>query len=433
VLIFPPSLLHIDRWLKQGAQCAAVALGAVVAGLLLFFFIYPWSSSGFITQGVGSMQKGGRTYFPYEAIGNGALALRPRHALGWVSRLADELTLIAYNSRPDVDSQEAKILIALKNGKEQLTLANRSILYLKESEQGKGLHSSEIATGLWVKPLLLDNGAVLVEAGRKLVSKEGLAGEETGQFIVAQQGGIPARYNPAQQEYAKEIKAARGFSQDLLIHKYGGREYDAWKDRSVLEIAHGSSTYACFVTTGDYLLYEGEEWRVVSFEDLKNDDPVAYVRATSGKALEIEVWDETGFCPLQVKIEMEKQGRLQLKPEAMPSGIRSRSGMQVSCAFGKRRVILRQGDWLLKTPTGWRNLRKIEEIQQYLNHRLKGELFIFDAVEKEQGRSVMKGHLFDETRTQVQALTLPVDSEKSQSKAARKRKPLLPGGERRAA
>jgi hypothetical protein len=172
------------------------------------------------------------------------------------------------------------------------------------------------------------------------------------------------------------------------------------------------------------------EWRVAFREEIQSDLPVAHVRAVHAGALEIDVWDETGFCPLQVKVDMEKQMPLQRKLEGMPTQIRLRNSTQVSCALGKRRVILRQGDWLLKTASGWRNLRKMEEIDQYLHRRLKGELFIFDSLEKEQGRMVMKGYLFDETRTVAQPLALPIDSEKSQGKSSRRRKPLVPGGER---
>jgi hypothetical protein len=164
-----PSRRHVDTWLKQGAGYATYAFCTLAGVLLLSYFLCPWKSNGYSIQSAHSMQKGGRVFFPYEAIGAGGLALRPHHALGWVSRLADELVLIAYNSRPDTAPHEAQILIALKNGKEQLTLSNGHTLYLRESEQGKGLHSSDTATALWVKPLLLDNGAVLVEAGRTLV------------------------------------------------------------------------------------------------------------------------------------------------------------------------------------------------------------------------------------------------------------------------
>jgi hypothetical protein len=416
--------MHVDRWLKQGTHLAAILLSCLGIVLLLLFIFYPLRGREGAIPG-GATQKTGRFIFPYEAIGSGGLALHPRHALGWVSRLADELVLITYNSRPDVESKDAEILISLKNGKEQLNLSNGQMIYLKESEQGKGLRSSEEAASLWAKPILLENGTVLIEAGRRLTSKNGQMGEEKGQFIIAGQGGIPNRYNPASQLFAKELKSGRSFSHDLLIQKYGGREYDSWREKAVIELSHGNSSYACFVSPGDYLLYDEEEWRICSFEDLKTDRPIAHIKAISGEIMNIEAWDETGLFPLEFKIEMEKQDRFQIKPEMMPSAIRLRNGTQVSCTFGKRRVILKQGDWLLKTSTGWRNLRRTEEIEHYLHHRLKGELFIFDAIEKEQGRFIMKGHLFDENRTQMQPLTLPIEADKNPAKASRKRKPIF--------
>ncbi len=426
MLIIPPAKLNIDRWLALSAKSAAFTLAAVTAGLALCFCV-PSSKNTAEMQGMGSTQKGGRVFFPYESIGSGGLALRPSHAFGWVSRLASELFLIAYTSRPDVDAKDAKILIALKNGKEQLMVLNEHNLFLRESDQGKGLLSSETETGLWVKPILLDNGAVLVDAGRKLLSKEGLEGEERGQFIVSQHGGIPASYNPTHRLFSIELKEARSFSQDLLIAKYGGREYASWKEKCILELTSGSATYCCFVSTGDYLIYSEGEWRVCAYEDLKADHPVAKVKAVSAKGIEVEAWDETGFYPLHFKISAASEPRLHFKPETMPSKIRLRSGKQVSCALAKRRVILKEGDWILKTSNGWRNLRRQEEIERYLSHRLKGELFIFDAIEKEQGRFVMKGHLFDETRTQILPLTLPIEAEKPQGKTSRKRKPLRGG------
>lgn len=417
MLIFSPAKWDIDRWMKQCVCLSTIALGAICTGLLLFYCFYPWNGKELLPAGSLGMQKGGRMLFPYESIGSGALALHPRHAFGWVTRLADELAVVAYNSRPDIDLKESKILLALKAGKEQLTLSNGRTLYLKESEQGKGLSSSEAATGLWVKPILLDNGTVLIEAGRKIAS-----GEEHGQFILAQQGGSRSQSGLS---FAKELKTARCYPNDLLIQKYGGREFSSWRDKVVLEFSKDSGTYALFASPGDDLIYESGEWSIAnSREEMKKDLPVAKVRAVTGKAIEIEAWDDTGFYPVHVNVEMEKQGRIQLKPETMPTAIRMRSGTQVSCAFGKRRMILKQGDWLLKTTTGWRNLRKWEDIDQYLHHRINGELFIFDGIEKEGGRTVLKGHLFDESRTYMQPIALPVDAEKTKTKTSRKRKPL---------
>lgn len=424
MLIFPPVTMHIDRWLKQGSFFSGILLAGLCMVLLLICIFYPSEHEQFAEKR-GSIQKQGRANFSYEAIGQGGLALRPRHAFGWISRLADELVLIAYNSRPDVESQHAKILISLKNGKQQLAITNGSMIYLKESEQGKGLLPSEDATNLWVKPLLLDNGAVLIEAGRKFLSKDGEAKDEKGQFIVSGQNEAAFRFNPSNQSFFKILKSGRGFGYDLLLRKYGGREFGSWAEKAVIELSKGTSTYACFVSVGDYLLYENGEWHVCSFEKLKKDLPVASIKAISQNAVDIEMWDEIGFCPLQIKVAMEKQGYVQPKPEMMPSTIRLRNGTQVSCAFGKRRMILKQGDWLLKTAAGWRNLRRTEEIEQYLHHRLKGDLLIFDGIEKEQGRYVMKGHLFDETRMQMTPYAFPIETDRSQNKSFRKRKPIF--------
>ncbi len=432
MLIFPASKIQIDKWIDISTRLSVYLLGAACLFFLFFFFCYPWTVRTVSRPGTGIKQKNHRTLFAYESIGMGGLALHPHHALGWISRLADEMVLISYNGRPDVKAADLKLLISLKTGKELLTLPNGKVLFLKEAVQGKGLFSSEVDTGLWVKPILLENGTVLVEAGRRLVSKEGLWGEEKGDFILSPQGGIPSRFNPVLQPFIKELKAVRGFAQDLLIQKYGGREYASWGEKITLEFTSGAGSYCCFVSAGDYLLYDRGEWRNAAFQELSCDRPLAYIKAASVKGIEIEAWDETGFYPIPIKIEIEKPARFQVKPETMPTAIRLRNANVVSCAFGKRRVLLKQGDWLLKTSSGWRNLRRSEEIDQYLHHRLKGELFIFDAIEKEQGRQVLKGHLFDESRTQMQPIALPIEADKIQGKASRKRKPFS-ANERRAA
>ena len=72
--------------------------------------------------------------------------------------------------------------------------------------------------------------------------------------------------------------------------------------------------------------------------------------------------------------------------------------------FGQTQDYLKQGDWLLKTASGWRNLKKLEEIDDVLEHRLRGELFLFEALEKQENALLLKGRLFDEMRTQ----SLPV-------------------------
>ncbi len=364
----------------------------------------------------------GKRSLPYEMIGSGPLALRPSPAFGWIARLADELNVIAYNSRPDIELPQAQILLKLKNGKEQLTVLNGKTFYLKESQEGKGLIFSPDPTSLWVKPILLDSGSILLEVGRKLISKEGEEGEEKGQFIANLQG-LSVRHSSTIKIPLFVLQSAHFFSQDLLMQRYAGREYASLNQKTILDITTSLGSYALLISPGDYLLYEGNEWHVVGFQDLKIGDCIAYVRSISEKGIEIEAWDESGFCPTQVKIEKNRQQRPAFGSESMPSAIRLRTGTQVSCAFGKKRLILKQGDWLLKTANGWRNLRSAEDLQLYLERRLKGDLFVFDQIEKDpQGKFFMKGHFFDDTRTFMQSVSLPINIDKQQIKSSRKRR-----------
>lgn len=352
--------------------------------------------------------------YPLDAIGSGPLALHPRLPLGWMSRIAEEVTILAFNSRPDAMQKEAKILLKLKEGT-QIVASNGKQLFLQERTEGKRLAFSEEQTALWVKPILLDNGNVLMESGRRMISKEGqLLGEEKGEYVVSLIKG-------AQQEKSilalEELKLARCIGHDALIMKYGGKEYASWRDKMKIEFAFDGRTYACFVGKGDLLQYKENEWRVISAEEINKNLPVARVVAILPKAVEIEGWDESGFVSVHTKITTAIPQQPLNNQELLPTGLRLRSSTQVSCLFGKKRLVIRKGDWIVRTATGVRNLKRAQEIEDYLFHRLKGELFIFDGIEKQQGKALLQGHLFDCMRLQATPVTIPIETEKKSTGA----------------
>lgn len=422
MLILPASRLNVDRFMDMATRMSVWIFAFAAGAIALCYLSLVFEKNGSeVKDFLGSKRKAIAIY-PYEAIGSGGLTINPRHALGWVSRIADDFFLIAYNGRPDVSSPDAQLLVSFKVSKEQLVIPNAKTVFLKEMAQGKGLAISDEETALWIKPILLDNGTVLVDAGRKLYSGEGGFSEEKGQFYLTPQGGVPSYFNSSQEPFIKELKTAEFYAQDLLVQKYGGNEYASWRNKGIIELVSATQTYACFVSAGEYLAYIDGEWRVVPFDALPSAKPIARVKTLSARAIELEIWDSAGFYPIGWKLgESQKIGRIQLRPEAMPAKARMRNASQVSCALGKRRMILRQGDWLLKTATGWRNLRRLDEVERYLEHRLKGELLIFDGIENEQGRFLMKGHLFDETRTLAQPFSIPIEGEKSPGKTTRKK------------
>lgn len=415
MIILTALKFDIDRCLKWGVfLCGAGAVA--VCGWVVSLFFYGAGMSG--TANESNVKKMAQIayLYPLDAIGSGPLSLRPKIACGWISRIAEEFSIIAFNSRPDVLQKEAKILVAFQGGKEQTTIHNGKMLFLQERNEGKGLELSDASSSLWVKPILLDNGSVLVEAGRKLISKEGtLIGEEKGEFIASLQKNVAFRQQENQIAPLSELKKGIYLGQDPLIAKYGGKEYAAWKDKIKLEFSADSRTYALFVSAGDLMQFKDREWRSVSNGGIDPELPLAQVLSASAKGVEMQGWDESGFFSVQVKIDGNKPSAPAFTHEHFPTSLRMRSSTQVSCILGKKRLIIKKGDWLLKTPSGWRNLRKVDEIEDCLFHRLKGELLIFDAIDKQQGKSVLMGYLFDSNRTQATLISLPIDIEKKGS------------------
>jgi hypothetical protein len=180
------------------------------------------------------------------------------------------------------------------------------------------------------------------------------------------------------------------------------------------------------VQENDYLSWENGRWRLVEKGNLPKTTPIALIKTVSLDYLEIEAWDSSGFHSMQVKIPLQKSSKM-LRSEELLTAAHLRTSKQITCLLGKRRMILRQGDWMIKSPSGWRHLKTLDEIDAYLAYDLRGELFILDQIEQENGKFFLKGNLFDEMHTQKQSISIAISSEKkinSSSKKAKK-KPLF--------
>lgn len=419
LIIADNSTVNIDRLFRLST---AVVLGCLALILLGFFYLHvqkPWERRPF-SAGLAKMAK--KADFPYATIGTGPLSLHPRRFSNSLSRLMQEVIVVARNMRPDVAKRDASLLIRLKSSGQEAVVPNGMPVFLSYEAKGDSssdeLKVSSGRTALWVKPILLDRGGVLLEFGREIVdSNVGGVYEEKGEFVIQEHSlmggekkGIPL--------YEQAFKDAKVWGQDVLYSLYGGEEYRAIRDKVKVEFPSSS---ICFVSEGDYLRFYEGRWEVVPLEKARRDLPVAYVKALSLKGVELETWDESGFYPETIKLPLQVPSKLHAKMEQMPGAIRQRNATQVTCLFGKRRVILKKGDWILRTQTGWHSLKRLEDVENYLQHKLKGELFIFDSLQKEGDKTVLKGQLFDEMRTQVTSVSLPVIGEMQKHAAVKKK------------
>jgi hypothetical protein len=363
----------------------------------------------------------------YALIGTGPLSLNTENFLGRIPNLSREIKLLARNTRPDKGSQRDEVLLALKSSGDELTVGDGQKVYLmaakKDHITSLPLHFSREPTPLWFIPLVIGSEEISVEVGMKIVEEDGTEKEERTHFTLenASTGQEKVKENSSA---FQTLASARFWGTDLLMQRYGGEELREVKEKQMIEFLHPNSSF-CYVAPGDYLTWLDGKWQVSALSQIKPEAPLAHVKALQGRSLEIEAWDEKGFFPLRVKLAQQLVPKIMYKPDSLPTAFRLRTSSQVTCVLGKRRMILKQGDWLFKTSTGWHILKRLEEIEDCLQHKIKGELFIFDHLEKEEGRILLRGTLFDEMRTQMQPIEIPIVGSKKNNRRQHKKKNVL--------
>lgn len=371
------------------------------------FFIATSSLFSFFSENqkveASPKQRGSKILLSFDEIGYGPLALNGVRTKNPVPNLARELVVLGTNSRPDVQPGEVALLLGLKTTQQEQVAFSGQTLFLKRQPKDVFLFSTD-KTPLSITPIAMKDGSVAIE-----VVLEGAK----GQFVLKNRPQQMREEVP----FVKAIKEAKWWGPDLFLQSYGGEEYGAFHGKHKIEFSNS----ICFVQEGDFLMWEDAQWKSVSFDHLMPFFPIAKVSSISSKGVQIEAWDETGFYPMNMQISSPQTPRVNYKLDELISSIRPRTASELSCMLGKRRVVLREGDWWLKTESGWRHLKKLSDIEDYLAHKMRGDLFIFETVSMEKGKAEVKGHVFDAMRTQMQPIALTVmGSDKKNTAIARK-------------
>ena len=303
------------------------------------------------------------------------------------------LRVFANNTRPDASEVSNTLLIGLKNQQDRMEVAVGDKLYL--SYDSLGLRFAQTPTALWMKVQEIGVGKMNFDVGMKDVascivstaSEMSGSSDEEREFLV--------------------FDKAKWWRPDQFYEMYGGQEYTKVKGLQRLAFEEGQEG-VCLVKEGTNLIFKDKRWQVQVNHESMQGYPVAQVIALTTSRMDIKIWDVDGMQVWETSLTPEKPKLTLIKPEEVFTQIKQRGSSQISCKIGSKTVLLKAGDWLLKTEHGWKNLRTWEEIQKYLSFEIQGDLFVFDGIEKKQGNAIFKGHLFDTMRIQMQEISIPL-------------------------
>lgn len=360
-----------------------------------------------------------------EKIGQGPLSLNSSKKKTLLPDMSQEIILLAKNIRPDRKAKETSFLLFLRSSKAEYKVKNGDVVFLSCDPQpgGATYRFSERKTPLWLRPTFLDKNKVLIEVGLFMPSKESEGFlEEKAQFVLQEDfAGSDERFQS--EVWFSSLRKAKFWGIDVILSKYREKPYVDLDKKPKIEIPGSKGTIFCFMQQGDFLAWNGDSWVPIENGGKAAGRPLAQVKTISQREVEFEVWNEEGFYPQWIKLETQGMGRsAALKPDQLPQSVRMRTSRQISCSFAKRRYLLKPGDWVLKTSRGWKVLKRPIDMEEYLHHKIRGELCVFDALVREQGKLMMKGYWVDEMRTHTSPFSIPVEGDHAFQKAARKDK-----------
>ncbi len=349
------------------------SIGSMTVALLIYFAISMFRAKSIeavapTIQSVAAVD--------VEKMLTGPLGLYENKRSALALALEQNLILLVQNVRPDLGLGERIFSIGFKGSEEQRVIKeNESIQFTWNEEKVE------------LVPHLIKGDRVLLKLGEEEL------------FL---------QENPKGMDNFDQFQA-KWWGSDLFFREYGGAEYRELGEKYKVELTDGNVRYFVYVQPHDTLTLKEGRWSV---GEADRSAPLAVVNEVSDSELEMEAWDESGASLFQTKVPLQKHQPIRFAPDQVIADPKLRSGSQVSCKIGKKRVVLKPNDWVIKTQTGWRKLITINEIESYLNNELLEELFVVDSIE--QGGQI-RGRHFDALRTQMKPFTIQAASAKVKS------------------
>jgi len=357
-------------------------LASAAIALLVYFSLSLFRSKPIQVSSVGPQVA---RNLNFDQILSGPLALHENKRSPLAVALEQKLILLAQSIRPDLRKGGKVFQIGIK-GSEQNVVVNEGepiLFHLKQHESG-GIEEFEFTQGAGANqmiPYVLNGNSVLLK----------LDGEDE---LILQAS------TQASNSTTNLMEKAKWWGNDLFFREYGGADYRPLGEKHKIEFRDGEKSYFLFVQAGDCLAYKDNQWRVLSsLDEADRQAPLAVVESISSNQIEIQGWDP----PFTAKLALEKGQPFRACADQVILEPKMRSSNQVLCKIGKKRLILKPNDWVIKTQTGWRKLITMNEIDSYLNCELLNELFVVDSIES---GGLIRGRHFDPLRVQMRPFTI---------------------------
>ena len=410
----------IKKWLSWinmsiGGVIATLLLAALVLSLIPADFALsdPMTTKRALPNGAFTMPKQA-----YDSIGYTVLDLKFSPVPIQLPDLRTQLVYCGKNGRPDAPADQVTLHFSFNGNPNLGTAQTGEPLYLQYDKKAPSHYvfsPSNAKTSLWLEAS--NHGS---EATVKLYMKN-----ENGDVV--HEPAAHAQFNLPERENMRTVgrtwelgkwrvdgsllarQKARWMGPDRFLEKHGGDEFNTLQGKHRVEFTDEEENYSIYVGMNDSLIWEDNRWRTIEPGKNSLKHPLLVVKRIEDRLMGFELWDVEGKG--KVVLNLVKTNETWAAAQHLETcfkciGARTRS--QYIFEITDQRMLLSPNDWVLQTDDGWIKLTSAEEVDDFVNRKLTGVLFVFDGVGRNEERQVLLGTMFNPSRTESKSIELPI-------------------------
>lgn len=333
--------------------------------------------------------------------------------------LRKHLIYYGKNGRPDAQTGDSALYFAFNGNKNPTSLNPNEKLYVtfdkKQNPPQYVFSPQNNETPLWIEAETRSNDAlvkvrIMTEDGKVIAEPSSHADFTLPQKEFVRSGVVweIGKWRVDGSLLARQ--KVRWFGPDRFLEKHGGKEYQDFIGRQRIDFGEPNEMYSIYVALGDALVWQDDRWNIVKPGESTLNKPLMVVKKIDDRIMTFELWDTSGKAKIPLNVLKTHEAPIPFTIQQQFKFVGARTRSQFVFEINKERMLLSPQDWLVHTENGWKKLTTPEEIDDYVERKLHGTLFVFDGVVRKEDRQVLIGTLFNPSRTDTQEVELPVST-----------------------
>lgn len=354
----------------------------------------------------------------YKQLNQELLLLHTAPPSAQLPNLKNIISYFGKNTRPDAKQDQPMIHLNLSNSKNFIGVLPKQKIYLsydRTSTPPKYVSSPNNApTPLWIE----------AEASSGQVTINVFMIDEHGNVIRKPKAN--SQFTLPEKEYSRyggnvwemgswrvdgtllARQKAHWNGPDLFLEHHGGKEYAFAKGKQRIDFGEGEDIYSIFIGENDCVIWKDNRWQEISTKEDTSPYPLMCTKKIDTRLINFDLWDVEGRGKIVLNLLKSMEPPFSKTIQQTLKFIGARTLTKFLFEANDQRFLLRPHDWLIYKDGKWELLNDPTMIKRYVNRQLIGPMFVFDGVARKDDRQILKGMLYNPSRTEAVEIDIPL-------------------------